>query len=79
MPSLQEIRWGRELSKKGAQHVEYVSKLGEKEYEFDHPPSDQDVCQAMLEDLEQHKKDCAGCGQSMLDEARQKVREKLGR
>jgi hypothetical protein len=79
LPSIAEIRWGRKLASEGKWHIAYVQAMGKKEYEFDYPPSDKDVFEAMLQDLAEHKKTCQGCGQSMLEEAKRKVRELRGK
>ena len=75
MPNREEIRWGKELAKEGADHIVFIQTLPDKEYEFDHPPTDEDVFLSMKLDLAAHKLTCGGCGKDMLEEAKRKVKE----
>ena len=73
---------GFTLAKKGANHLLFIESLKTKEYDvagFDNWSEkqwDQATEKMMLEDLEEHKKTCAGCTAGRLEELKEELKQK---
>lgn len=85
MKTPKEIRYGKELAEKGADHLNYIMAMPKKEYELTYPEgkTPQETLdnenfalhQAMLGDLSAHSFVCDGCSSKTLNAAKKLVRK----